>query len=356
VTSSCSKRSYLASDNNRELVTSIEAISAGGIVIEEMLILPGKIHMERFYRDLQGEVLVGLSESGYSNDELAFEYIHHFDRQTRKYQQGAHRILLCDGYKSHLTREILEFCEHQQIHIFALPPHTSHILQPLNVVLFQPFKHFHAKAVDNVTRTGCSHFDKLEFLATITSIRKETFKRNSILSAFRECGLVPYNPQIVLQKEQEYQPLLPPRPPTPPKSLDLPPTTPLTNRALEKQASLLQKMTPSRHQVLQEKFIKGALIQAKTGAQTKRQLAETSAAERERRERRCQSQRPLQRGGVFYPQEARNMTKQREEEGGTQLERASKREQKLRKELEEERQRRSNLARHYVEMLDSTPS
>jgi Tc5 transposase DNA-binding domain len=39
-------------------------------------------------------------------------------------------------------------------------------------------------------------FDKREFLATITDIRRTTFKRNSILSAFRECGLVPYNPQI----------------------------------------------------------------------------------------------------------------------------------------------------------------
>ena len=354
VTTSISKRQYLPSDNNREYVTSIEAVSAGGIVLEPMLILTGKVHLERFYRDLQGQMLVGLSDTGYSNDELALEYIYHFDRQSQKSQKGGHRILLCDGYKSHLTREILEFCELKNIHIFALPPHTSHILQPLDVVLFQPYKHFHAKAVDQATRTGCSSFTKLEFLGAIQDIRNTTFKKNSILSAFRECGIVPYNPAVVLRKACEYQAppsLDPPRPSTPSDSSNLLPTTPRTDRSFEKQANLLQNATPNRQKMLQEKFIKGALIQAKTGTQIRRQLAETTAAERERKERRCQSQRQLQKGGVLYPEEARQMVKQREEEGGTQLERALRREQQLRRELEEERQRRANLTRRYVEIM-----
>jgi hypothetical protein len=220
VTTSTSKRSYLACDNSRDLVTSVEAVSAAGNVIEEMLILPGKTHLERFYTDLGDNVLVGLSESGYTNDELSYQYIIHFNRQSKKTQRGAHRILLCDGYGSHLTREVLEFCEQRLIHMFALPPHTSHILQPLDVVLFQPYKHFHAKTVDNATRTGCSDFNKVEFLAAISGIRQQTFKRNSILSSFRECGLVPYNPQMALNKVKEYHP--PPdltRPSTPPNAL-----------------------------------------------------------------------------------------------------------------------------------------
>ena len=360
VTTSISKRQYLPSDNNREYVTSIEAVSAGGAFIEPMLILTGKVHLERFYRDLQGQVLVGLSETGYSNDELALEYIYHFDRQSQKSQKGGHRILLCDGYKSHLTREILAFCVLKNIHIFALPPHTSHILQPLDVVLFQPYKHFHAKAVDHATRTGCGSFTKLEFLAAIQGIRNTTFKRNSILSSFRECGIVPYNPAIVLRKASEYQSppsldlLRPSTPPNPSNLSNLPPTTPRTNRSFEKQAELLQNVTPNRQKTLQDKFIKGALIQVKTATQIRRQLAETTAAERERKERRCQSQRQLQKGGVLYPEEARGMVKQREEEGGTQLERALRREQQLRRELDEERQRRTNLTRRYVDIMTNS--
>jgi DDE superfamily endonuclease len=93
-----------------------------------MLILPRKVHLERFYRELQEEVLVGLLETGYANDELSMEYIRHFETQSRQTRVRAHRILICDGYKSHFTQEILKFADFNNIHVFALPPHTSHIL------------------------------------------------------------------------------------------------------------------------------------------------------------------------------------------------------------------------------------
>jgi hypothetical protein len=102
ITASTSKRSYLATDGTRTLVTSVEAVSAGGAVIVEMLILPGKTHMERWYENLGDDVLVGVSDSG--NDELSYQYILHFNRQSKKTQVGAHRILLCDGYGSHIPR------------------------------------------------------------------------------------------------------------------------------------------------------------------------------------------------------------------------------------------------------------
>jgi hypothetical protein len=63
----------------------VEAVSAGGIAIDQMLILPSKVHLERFYRDINRDVLIGLSKSGYTNDELSYEYIYHFKRQTKKH-------------------------------------------------------------------------------------------------------------------------------------------------------------------------------------------------------------------------------------------------------------------------------
>jgi hypothetical protein len=72
-------------------------------------------------------------------------------------------------------------------------------------MLFQPFKHFHSKAVDYATYTGCGDFNKLEFLYTISGIQQQTFKMSSILSSFQECGLVSFQPSIVLAKVREYK-------------------------------------------------------------------------------------------------------------------------------------------------------
>jgi hypothetical protein len=52
-------------------------------------------------------------------------------------------------------------------------------------------------------RTGCVDYDKAEFLDAIDDIRSQTFKPSTILSAFRQTGLVPYNPDVVLAKMRE---------------------------------------------------------------------------------------------------------------------------------------------------------
>jgi DDE superfamily endonuclease/Tc5 transposase DNA-binding domain len=354
VTTCTSKRSYLATDGARTLITSVEAVSAGGAVIEEMLIVPGKSHMASWYNDLSDDVLVGVSDTGYTNDELSYEYMLHFHRQSRKTQVGAHRILLCDGYGSHITREILEFCEKKQIHMFCLPPHTSHILQPLDVVLFQPYKHYHAKAIDYASRTGCGDFNKLEFLHAIGSIRQQTFKKNSILSSFRECGLIPYRPTVVLTKVREYEaPRDPRRLSTPPSHIPgftPEPITPKTDRALQRHADALEIATPSRKGVLEEQFKKGALIVAKCSAQLRETLAENTAAERERKARKAQPKRLLQSGGTIYAFKARNMVRQRDIEGGTQLQRALTRESLLEIEIEELNEEHEKERRAYDEL------
>ena len=59
------------------------------------------------------------------------------------------------------------------INKISFPPRTAHLLQPLDIVVLQPFKHCHAERVEQATRSGCSDFNKVEFLY---SIREQTFK------------------------------------------------------------------------------------------------------------------------------------------------------------------------------------
>ena len=168
-----------------------------------MIILPGVLHLEQWYStstELEDNVLVGVSESGYSNDELSLSWLRHSERFSARRQLGTYQLLLLDGYGSHCTKEFIEFCDDHNIILFCLPPHTAHLLQPLDVVVFQPYKHYHAEAVDAATRTGCSDFNKVEFLAAIHSIRRQTFEWSTIISAFLQTGLIPYNPAIVLDR------------------------------------------------------------------------------------------------------------------------------------------------------------
>jgi hypothetical protein len=145
-------------------------------------------------------MLLGVSESGYTNDSLALAWIKHFDKWSKKRQQGTWRLLVFDGHESHLTHDFINYCWEAQIIPINIPSHLSHILQPLDVVCFQPYKYHHKATVEVAVREGCEQFNKVEFLHAIKKIRKATFKINTIQSSWKKSGLWPIDSEVVLSK------------------------------------------------------------------------------------------------------------------------------------------------------------
>ncbi|RPA70899.1 CENP-B protein, partial [Ascobolus immersus RN42] len=109
-------------------------------------------------------------------------------------------MLVFDGHGSHLTIDFLQYCWDNKIIPYRLPSHSTHIMQPLDVRVFQPYKHQHTLAIERSTRDGIPVFDKIEFLANLKQIRLETLKVSTILSAFRATGLVPHCPEVALSQ------------------------------------------------------------------------------------------------------------------------------------------------------------
>ena len=169
------------------------------LCLPSVIVTSGAILQERRYTTtgIDDDTLLAVSATGYSNDILSLK---HFERFSANRQHGLYRLHLLDGYGSHCAKELLDFCDNHGIIPFFLPPHTTHILQPLDVVVFQLYKHYHAEAIDAGTRTGCSDFNKLESLAALTSIREQAFKETTVLSTFQQTGLIPFNPEIVLSQ------------------------------------------------------------------------------------------------------------------------------------------------------------
>ena len=185
------RRVYLPTPDNRTSLTVTECVNAAGHAIPLMIIIEGDALLERYFTDLPDNYLIAYSDSGYTNDQLSYEWVKHFVQQSQKHIQGVYRLLLFDGFNSHCTQEFLEVLEDHKVIAYRLPPHTSHFLQPLDVGCFQPYKHWHAQAVDYATRTGCTAFNKVEFLAAIESIRAYTFKSRTIQKGWRDSGLYP---------------------------------------------------------------------------------------------------------------------------------------------------------------------
>ncbi|KJZ77683.1 hypothetical protein HIM_02860 [Hirsutella minnesotensis 3608] len=291
------KAHYFGTPGNRESATAIECISAGGRVLPAFLVLCGIHHQARWYEVMKDhpDVRIAMSPTGYSNDEICFEWIYHFDEHSKKTTKGTKRLLLLDGFGSHHTYPFIQYCDRHGIIPFSLPPHLTHLLQPLDVVVFQPLKHYHVKAVDLVVRDGCIDITKLEFLGFIQDVRKQAFRQSTILSSFRKTGIVPLNREVVLAVMRARKP----RTPTPEPAFSSPFSTPVTLRQMHRAATQLEDQFTMAEEcndgsmLLQKdflasmgQFIRGAISNSTELIQTKKDLSRTQLAEKTRRQRR----------------------------------------------------------------------
>lgn len=313
---------YLGLKENRELCTAVEAICADGRTLPAFMVPTGTLHLSSWYQKSLGldlKTAIFPTPTGYSNDEVSLAWIHHFDKYATS--TGVWRLLLMDQFGPHHTKEFISFCDERCIIPFGLPSRLTHLLQPLDLVVFQPLKHYHRKAVEVMTRDGVPEITKLEFFSCIEEVRTLAFKESTIKSAFAKAGIWPFNPQLILQEvQQRVAEKTPSPPPRDPLASSSPFSTPLTYRQILKTSDTIEKKlqeVQDAHQDLVHDvraLIKGAQHNTCEMIQVKKDLGRTQYAEKLQKERRSQRRLHLQSGGVLTVEEARHMVQKREED------------------------------------------
>jgi hypothetical protein len=96
-------------------------------------------------------------------------------------------------------------CQQNNIQLCFLPPHTFHILQPLDLGCFGPEKRRYRE--DSEIRKMASSGDtgmvhKLHFIQCYQKARTAGLSQRNIRSSWKAAGVVPWNPQKVLASSQ----------------------------------------------------------------------------------------------------------------------------------------------------------
>ncbi len=192
VTSSESRnRPKTAQPGNREWVSIIQGVNSYGWSIPPFIIFKGQCHLSAWYEDdvqLPGDWVIILSENGWTTNEIGIQWIKHFEKWTRSRTKGIYRLLILDGHESHISVEFQQYCQENHIITLCMPPHSSHILQPLDVGCFAPLKASYGKQIENLVRVRINHITKLEFLSAFKEAFKAAFTEQNIRSGFRATG------------------------------------------------------------------------------------------------------------------------------------------------------------------------
>ena len=109
-------------------------------------------------------------------------------------------MLVLDGHESHESAEFQEYCKSHDIITLGLPPHSSHLTQPLDVGCFSVLKRAYGRQIETFIKAHINHITKVEFFVAFKAAYMESMTVQNAKAGFRGAGLVPFDPQAVISK------------------------------------------------------------------------------------------------------------------------------------------------------------
>jgi hypothetical protein len=201
-------------DGNRDWITALCTICADGTTLPPALIYEAMNDNVRdiWVEDIQPEqhqVYVASSPSGWTNERLGLAWLKDvFDANTKSKARRKWRLLIVDGHGSHITRQFIDHCIKNRIFLAILPPHSTHQLQPLDVVMYSPLSAAYSSELQQqqYRSLGLLPVKKADFFPLFWSAYTRSFKEKSILSAFEATGIWPMDRDVVTSKFRPYTP------------------------------------------------------------------------------------------------------------------------------------------------------
>jgi hypothetical protein len=109
----------------------------------------------------------------------------------RPANERIYRMLVIDGFTGHTTLEFIEYCIRYDIILAIFPPHSTHLLQPLDLAVFQPMKTAHQRSIRDNLSLGEVRYSRADSLAAFSEIYSKGFTAHNLISGFEKSGLFP---------------------------------------------------------------------------------------------------------------------------------------------------------------------
>jgi hypothetical protein len=191
----------VTSGKEKENITVFLIFNADGKVCPPFVVFPYIRPPRALVENMPPTWILGKSDKGWMTADAFFEYISNdFNKWIIQEKIPKPVIVFIDGHKSHMSLPLSQFCDANGIVLYALPPNTTHMLQPADVSVFKPLKQEWRTTVRkwlNQPENVNSSVTKLNFCTLFEETLQGTDTTNQIKNGFRKCGLFPLNPENV---------------------------------------------------------------------------------------------------------------------------------------------------------------
>jgi len=133
------KNPRVTHSGKRKFITRLEAVSADGFIFPPYLIGKGAKHIFDWYKNVKEEDKMAhwaVSPKGSTDKTIGYDWLPEvYDPISGQCCPNETRLLILDGHVSHINYKFLKYCEQNDIIVLCLAAHSTHLLQPLDVVL-----------------------------------------------------------------------------------------------------------------------------------------------------------------------------------------------------------------------------
>jgi hypothetical protein len=200
-------RTAAIQDGNMEWITLLACVCGDGEALPPALIYEGKAGLQLSWVDDveagKHEVFIANSISGWTNNDIGLAWLEQvFERCTAQKARRQWRLLIVDGHGSHLTREFIDYCDAKKILLAIFPPHSTHTLQPLDVVMFSPLSKYYSQELDRHLHQsqGLIGVKKGDVFPIFWSAWSSTMRQELILKSFQATGVWPMDAEVILKR------------------------------------------------------------------------------------------------------------------------------------------------------------
>jgi hypothetical protein len=182
-------------------VSLLACISCDGRLQPSLFIGKNKTVNEEFSTQMPPEARIAYAQKGFVNGEVFSQWIDCLINDLSITQESP-ALLLLDGHRSRENIDALINARKSGLHIVVLPSKATADVQPLDKVVFAPFKRSYRALIAEVERTDPLK-DKWtipEIMTVCSQALQKTATPELIRSAFANTGVSPHNPQHVIDK------------------------------------------------------------------------------------------------------------------------------------------------------------
>ena len=170
-------------------VTVVLAASAVGAILPPLVIFEGSLPGSM--QGIPPSWAFTATKSGFIDSAIFLMWF----RDVFLQQCGRQRplVLIMDNHVSHLGPEVIDLAKKEQIELLCLPPHSTHLLQPLDVGVFNLLKRSMANYAVTLGYGGMRAVPKNTF-PNVLKVAIDRISSAVVKSAFRTAGIFPLKP------------------------------------------------------------------------------------------------------------------------------------------------------------------